>query len=786
MHLNLLSFFRNNNSGSTAALFDKAVQEINPLFYPATGGGILRLFGASQGNKEQTSKEEKDYTNQLVYISPSTAQSITVPVLLEQFFQARSNTSKKKRNSAASSGGQTYIVSTAEREMVWFFGLFLSGKKHGPGMFAFPALGSLPGSPLFYNNTIQANHGGGVRRHIIQAEWLDNTLHTSDDNQKKKKQRGVWVFPTGEVYYGHFRQGKREDTEGVLLLLDGSLYVGPFKENQPCGKGLLLVKNVQEPLYRAQSRSKRCHTTEEEETEQSLLEEEEQKDHNTNAEEDNNNNIISKTVGALFSLFSSSTVAADSTTHENSLSKRYSPSYVKYLRNRKLVGFRDYFILIAEWEVQTLPTRKVFHVSKKKSSSKKDNNAIHVPILQASSCINTASNTPSYHYTPSSYDFLNYNTNTKTIPIHPNSSLADALDFLNERSEEEGEGYEHGYYEALPPPPVTTVSKVVHHGLQYFVSSNMFVYTDNHENNTIGMHIPHRPLSAYDRYITQLREQNFFNGSTHSALYMLDDNTNNNNNAKEDEVVTFFQQSSLSPIMEEFLRWKEEMAFFTANRNHQNNKNDKTAAQYFSPLQMKEGNGNFPKKDANKDQTIQSRVTANTPQRCSICEKEFSFLKKSVFCSLCFRNVCSSCLHAIEITDTSNNNVALMALADKSNKLLTTFQKIMTDLQNKKNNNDKEIEFAKYFPKSFYTTIENINNENTDEENTAESSECFYNTIPSLDVSTHPNRTVTSNSSVSVSACPDCARTVLLLNLEYQTIFIPQRMFQSVLLLSQS
>ncbi|EPY23954.1 hypothetical protein AGDE_12608 [Angomonas deanei] len=309
----------------------------------------------------------------------------------------------------------------------------------------------------------------------------------------------------------------------------------------------------------------------------------------------------------------------------------------------------------------------------------------------------------------------------------------------------------------------------------------MFVYTDNHENNTIGMHIPHRPLSAYDRYITQLREQNFFNGSTHSALYMLDDNTNNNNNAKEDEVVTFFQQSSLSPIMEEFLRWKEEMAFFTANRNHQNNKNDKTAAQYFSPLQMKEGNGNFPKKDGNKDQTIQSRMTANTPQRCSICEKEFSFLKKSVFCSLCFRNVCSSCLHAIEITDTSNNNVALMALADKSNKLLTTFQKIMTDLQNKKNNNDKEIEFAKYFPKSFYTTIENISNENTDEEKTAESSECFYNTIPSLDVSTHPNRTVTSNSSVSVSACPDCARTVLLLNLEYQTIFIPQRMFQSVL-----
>ncbi|CCW65132.1 unnamed protein product [Phytomonas sp. EM1] len=78
------------------------------------------------------------------------------------------------------------------------------------------------------------------RQHVIKARWKDDVLETED---------GVWAFPSGDVYCGPFSNGLRAGPEGRLWMSNGSVYVGEWRENTPCGEGYFYAKNTFNPIY---------------------------------------------------------------------------------------------------------------------------------------------------------------------------------------------------------------------------------------------------------------------------------------------------------------------------------------------------------------------------------------------------------------------------------------------------------------------------------------------------------------------------------------------------------
>ena len=65
--------------------------------------------------------------------------------------------------------------------------------------------------------------------------------HTKNEPDKI----GIMEWPNGDRYEGNFLFGKREG-RGKRINVDGSQYVGEYKEDQPCGYGVYTWKDGEE------------------------------------------------------------------------------------------------------------------------------------------------------------------------------------------------------------------------------------------------------------------------------------------------------------------------------------------------------------------------------------------------------------------------------------------------------------------------------------------------------------------------------------------------------------
>eukprot|EP00796_Vickermania_ingenoplastis_P010470 gene10470-7275_t len=123
-----------------------------------------------------------------------------------------------------------------------FKGLFHKGAREGPGVLKLPSAGHghgpwealLVGKREDKNGTTKTYR---ARQHVISGCWKSNKLECS---------RGVWAFPSGEVYAGAFVNNGREDACGRLWLPDGSVFVGGWARNAPSGKGTFYSNSRQE------------------------------------------------------------------------------------------------------------------------------------------------------------------------------------------------------------------------------------------------------------------------------------------------------------------------------------------------------------------------------------------------------------------------------------------------------------------------------------------------------------------------------------------------------------
>lgn len=136
-----------------------------------------------------------------------------------------------------------------------FYGVFKNGRREGPGVLKLPIADGGPWERVLNKQ----ESGSGTRKpsgpqcHILKGEWRANMLNCD---------RGVWAYPTGEVYIGRFSNNYMEDPQGRLWLADGSFYMGGWHFSAPCGKGVLIARSMSDPVYEAAGDQPRSSDTE--------------------------------------------------------------------------------------------------------------------------------------------------------------------------------------------------------------------------------------------------------------------------------------------------------------------------------------------------------------------------------------------------------------------------------------------------------------------------------------------------------------------------------------------
>lgn len=136
--------------------------------------------------------------------------------------------------------------------VIEFKGIFKNGKRDGPGILKLPAMRSgklwFKLSPLEKRKENRNARGNAcrIRRHIIKGIWKGNQLEC---------EKGVWAFPSGEVYVGGFSRNSREDPFGKLWLPDGSVFVGRWAHDAPNGEGIYYANQWNEAIVSMDERS---------------------------------------------------------------------------------------------------------------------------------------------------------------------------------------------------------------------------------------------------------------------------------------------------------------------------------------------------------------------------------------------------------------------------------------------------------------------------------------------------------------------------------------------------
>lgn len=75
----------------------------------------------------------------------------------------------------------------------------------------------------------------------MKGQWVRDVMSCS---------RGLWAFPSGEVYVGGFRNNARQGENGWIWMPDSSVFVGAWDNDAPSGEGVFYVKNIHDPILR--------------------------------------------------------------------------------------------------------------------------------------------------------------------------------------------------------------------------------------------------------------------------------------------------------------------------------------------------------------------------------------------------------------------------------------------------------------------------------------------------------------------------------------------------------
>lgn len=67
--------------------------------------------------------------------------------------------------------------------------------------------------------------------------------------------RGLWAFPSGEVYVGGFHNNARQSQTGWIWLPDSSVFVGSWDNDAPSDYGVFYAKNINDPILRHLTKS---------------------------------------------------------------------------------------------------------------------------------------------------------------------------------------------------------------------------------------------------------------------------------------------------------------------------------------------------------------------------------------------------------------------------------------------------------------------------------------------------------------------------------------------------
>lgn len=116
----------------------------------------------------------------------------------------------------------------ASRGMVNFKGVFLEGARDGPGILRLPAVECFPWphQVAFRKKNIEQPYL--LRQHILKGSWKNNKMIC---------EKGVWAFPTGEVYVGGFSNDFPDSAVGRMWMADGSVFIGKWSNGAPSGDG---------------------------------------------------------------------------------------------------------------------------------------------------------------------------------------------------------------------------------------------------------------------------------------------------------------------------------------------------------------------------------------------------------------------------------------------------------------------------------------------------------------------------------------------------------------------
>ncbi|CCW70135.1 unnamed protein product [Phytomonas sp. Hart1] len=530
--------------------------------------------------------------------------------------------------------GASASLQTSAIMLMDFFGIFQNGLRHGEGILKLPFI-----SFRLDHNTTSAeeerrydlygpysseddltadarlnmkrkhpkskdsarlSNGFLPRYHVIKACWVNDVLESN---------HSVWAFPSGEVYCGPLSKGVRAGSEGRLWIPNGSVYVGPWRENLPYGEGLFYAKNTLNPIYTLQDlNSKKT----------------------SNSSTRNNNPNLSCTLSAnslngadssvrdlVFGLWGALPSAENAFKNNNEEINDIQRTEQQPLQH-VLVDYRDDYVLIGRWNKHMLPIA-----------------------------------TYKEHVVPQ----LNESAGIKRIASLVDSTQSQVIVREYESLVKGKSAVDPSQIASIKIPSSIPVG--VHTGLSNVLyTSGVWVQTFFIGNYPMLV-TPYIPGSAFDHHLQRLHRDEIlpkdFSVPSHTSFFteslravmeeskkkinlfspdMKTRNVYNNNNASSNEPVE--DDSSKKSLFE----MEANIAGMGINMLTASN-------QYMQFGDQKETTNDFP----------------STPVNCcTFCKKAYNFFRSPKPCKLCLRSSCTSCLLPMELTSSRKPDIdALIA-----------------------------------------------------------------------------------------------------------------------------
>lgn len=560
--------------------------------------------------------------------------------------------------------------------VVEFKGIFRNGKRHGPGLLRLPEVKSesvwrkLASSSKQKNLKNAREKENQIGQHIIKGIWKANQLDC---------ERGVWAFPSGEVYVGGFSRNCREDPFGKLWLPNGSVFVGKWTRDAPNGEGtyfsnhpteLMPDANPQRPVVSPFISS-------------------------SHPVKDGSALVDSGQAGGKPSLNTPmTTIGEDGKTSGRFLfglwGKLGSPKIVRYdqqrvkpnFQKKTTIPFEHHHTLLATWEQQYWGISRCERVvapsvvgntirtTNRHDDCERNLNSSAVAGSRSSSLVSSSISSRS----SASVDELGRNLEGGTLMSSlsfcthaskageiANVALSTASESAADRERNHGTSrglssrkaaragpslWEDGPHSTqvvsffspaesvylsrfMVCPPEISVGKVEGDGLLIFPSGIMMLHV--FADNCPQLAIPYRPLSPLDRYLKHLQDES-----------------------------KRFRRLQEWKGHEELLLATLSYSPSTASRNTKGRLTDPSLTVPLPPSQCSSCTTRLGKMELPNGfptwgnwhpfaiPVTKDKKSFGPPICCSFCRSEYSFFKPSLECSFCFRSSCSSCLRGLD------------------------------------------------------------------------------------------------------------------------------------------